>query len=290
MIRPRRSVLFVPGSNSRALEKARSLPVDGVILDLEDSVAPEVKDLARDQVSAALQAGGFGERELFIRINSSGTPWHRSDLAAAVQASPDGIILPKVGAPSDILSLDGRIREVRGGEGIAIWAMMETPAGILNAASIAAAAAEVERFRGLVMGTNDLARETLTRIVPGRTPMLPWLMTCLVAARANGLAILDGVFNDIADEEGFSLECRESRDMGFDGKTLIHPRQIAPANLAFSPSPEEVAQARQVIEAFDRPENRERGAIELDGRMVERLHAEMARRVVEIHEEISGRD
>ena len=283
-IRPRRSMLYMPGSNARAIEKARELPADGVILDLEDAVAPDAKAQAREMVVQALQKGGFGGREVLVRINGLDTAWWRDDLAVAA-AGPDALLLPKVSTPEQLRELARHFVGVGAEARIRVWAMMETPLAMLNAREIAAAALDpATRLAGFVMGTNDLAKETRARIVPGRAPMLPWLMACVAAARAYGLAILDGVYNELGDLEGFSAECRQARDLGFDGKTLIHPQQIAPCNAAFSPAPEEVAWARKIIAAFDRPENAGKGVIQIEGRMVERLHAEMARQVVAIAE------
>jgi citrate lyase subunit beta / citryl-CoA lyase len=289
-IRPRRSVLYMPGSNARAIEKARTLPVDAVILDLEDSVAPDAKALARRQVLEALSAGGFGAREVIIRINGLDTPWWIDDVDVVAKSKPDAVLVPKVSAAKLLEDLADRLVDISADHRIRVWAMMETPLAILNAGEIAAAAADVEtRLAAFVMGTNDLARETRARIMPGRAAMLPWLMTAVAAARAYGLEILDGVFNDLSDGEGFARECAQARDMGFDGKTLIHPSQIAPCNAAFSPSGDEVAQARKIIAAFERPENRDKGVVALDGRMIERLHADMARRTLAIHEAIEAR-
>ena len=283
-IRPRRSMLYMPGSNARAIEKARELPADGVILDLEDAVAPDAKAQARELVVQALQKGGFGGREVLVRINGLDTAWWRDDLAVAA-AGPDALLLPKVSTPEQLRELARHFVGVGAEARIRVWAMMETPLAMLNAREIAAAALDpATRLAGFVMGTNDLAKETRARIVPGRAPMLPWLMACVAAARAYGLAILDGVYNELGDLEGFSAECRQARDLGFDGKTLIHPQQIAPCNAAFSPAPEEVAWARKIIAAFDLPDNAGKGVIQIDGRMVERLHAEMARQVVAIAE------
>jgi citrate lyase subunit beta / citryl-CoA lyase len=289
-IRPRRSVLYMPGSNARAIEKARTLPVDAVILDLEDSVAPDAKALARRQVLEALSAGGFGTREVIIRINGLDTPWWIDDVDVVAKSRPDAVLVPKVSAAKLLEDLADRLVDIGADHRIRVWAMMETPLAILNAGEIAAAAADVEtRLAAFVMGTNDLARETRARIIPGRAAMLPWLMTAIAAARAYGLEILDGVFNDLGDGEGFARECAQARDMGFDGKTLIHPSQIASCNAAFSPSEDEVAQARRIIAAFERPENRDKGVVALDGRMIERLHADMARRTLAIHEAIEAR-
>jgi citrate lyase subunit beta/citryl-CoA lyase len=289
-LRPRRSVLYMPGSNTRAIEKARTLPADAVILDLEDSVAPDAKAVARRQVLDAVAAGGFGAREVIIRINGLDTPWWIDDLDAVAKARPDAVLVPKVAGPKLLEDVADRLVDISADHRIRVWAMMETPLAVLKAGEIAAAAQDVEtRLVGFVMGTNDIAKETRAKITPGRAAMLPWLMTCIAAARAYGLEILDGVFNDLGNSEGFARECAEARDMGFDGKTLIHPSQIEPCNAAFSPSQDEVTQARKIIAAFQQPENRDKGVVQLDGRMVERLHAEMARRTVAISEAIESR-
>jgi citrate lyase subunit beta/citryl-CoA lyase len=288
-IRPRRSVLYVPGSNARAIEKAHSLAVDAVILDLEDSVAPEAKAEARARVAAAVGAG-FGSREVFVRINSIETPWHVDDLSAAVVAAPDAIVVPKISTVAQLERIGQRLLDTKAALKTRIWAMIETPAAIFNVLALAGEAHDSEtRLAGFVMGTNDLAKETRVRLVPGRVPMLSWLARCVLAAHANGIDILDGVYNDIGDAEGFAAECAQGRDMGFDGKTLIHPNQVEACNAAFSPSAEEVAQARNIIAAFDLPENAGKGAIALDGRMVERLHVDIARRTVAIADAIAAR-
>jgi len=288
--RPRRSVLYMPGSNARAIEKARTLPADAVILDLEDSVAPDAKPAAREQVVQALAAGGFGAREVIVRVNGLDTEWGLDDLNTIVRAKPDAILVPKVSDPQQLEDVADRLVDVSADPKIRVWAMMETPLAMLRAEVIAAAAADDEtRLSAFVMGTNDLAKETRARILPGRAGLLPWLMTCVAAARAHGLDVIDGVYNDLGNAEGFAQECGQGRDLGFDGKTLIHPNQIDACNAAFSPSAEEVAQARKIIAAFDLPENRGKGVVALDGRMVERLHAEMARRTVAIAEAIAGR-
>ncbi|HKD27324.1 MAG TPA: CoA ester lyase [Xanthobacteraceae bacterium] len=289
-IRPRRSALYMPGANARALEKAKTLPCDAVILDLEDAVAPSAKEAARQQVMTAVTAGGFGTREVIVRINGLDTAWWLEDLDAAAKAGPDGLLVPKVSEPTDLLTIAGRLISMTAERKIKVWAMIETPRAIINAASIAATARDQEtRLAGFVMGTNDLAKETGARLLPGRAPMVPWLATAIVAAHAYGIDILDGVYNDIADEEGFRRECDQGRDMGFDGKTLIHPNQIAPCNAAFSPSEAEITQARKIIAAFELPENQARGVVQLDGRMVERMHADMARRTVAIADAVSAR-
>jgi citrate lyase subunit beta / citryl-CoA lyase len=289
-IRARRSVLYMPGSNARALDKAKTLPADGVILDLEDSVAPDAKAAARQQVVDAVKVGGFGAREVFIRINGVDTPWHADDLSAAAQAAPDVILVPKI-SNSDTLELIGRrMLDMGTDHKTRIWAMIETPLAIFNILSIAAAARDSEtRLAGFVMGTNDLAKDTRARLVPGRAPMLAWLSMCVAAARIHGIDILDGVYNDIGNADGFAKECAQGLELGFDGKTLIHPSQIEPCNTAFSPSPADVEQARKMIAAFDLPENKGKGVVSIDGRMVERLHADMARRTVAIAEAISAR-
>jgi len=289
-IRPRRSVLFMPGSNARAIEKARTLPADCIVLDLEDSVAPGGKEAARDQVMSAI-ADGFGPRELVIRINGLDTEWWLDDVNAAAKAKPDAILVPKVSSPDHLEDVAERLVDISADQKIRIWAMMETPLAVLNAREIAAAAKDVEtRLACLVLGTNDLAKETRARILPGREPMRLWLTICVAAARAYGLDVIDGVYNDFRDQEGFARECAEARDMGFDGKSIIHPNQIAASNAAFGPIAEEVAQARAIIAAFERPENAGKGVIELEGRMVERLHVDMARRTVAIAEAIAERE
>ena len=286
-IRPRRSALYMPGSNVRALEKAKTLPVDGVIVDLEDSVAPEAKETARKQAADAVKAGGFGGREVFIRINGVDSPWHADDLSAAARAAPDVILVPKVSTPDTLELIGRRLLDMSTDRKTRVWAMIETPLAIFNILSIAAEARDSEtRLSGFVMGTNDLAKDTRARLVPGRAPMLPWLSTCVAAARVHGIDILDGVYNDIGNADGFINECRQGVDLGFDGKTLIHPSQIEPCNTAFSPSLAEVEWARKMIKAFDLPENKGKGVVSIDGRMVERLHADMARRTVAIAEAI----
>jgi citrate lyase subunit beta/citryl-CoA lyase len=286
-VRPRRSVLYMPGSNARAMEKARELPADAVILDLEDAVAPDAKAKARELIGKALKDGGFGRREVVVRVNGLDTAWWADDLAIAA-AGPDAVLVPKVSTPAQFRQVAERLAAVGAAPQLRVWAMMETPLAMLNVRDIAAAALDpAARLAAFVMGTNDLAKDTRARIVPGRAPMLPWLMTCVAAARAFGLDILDGVYNDLGNAEGFAAECRQAHDLGFDGKTLIHPQQIAPCNTAFSPAPEEVEWARKIIAAFDLPENAEKGVIQIDGRMVERLHADMARRTVAIADAIA---
>ncbi|ANY79063.1 malyl-CoA thiolesterase [Microvirga ossetica] len=289
-IRPRRSALYMPGSNARAIEKAKTLAADAVIFDLEDAVAPDAKAEAREQVCAAVQAGGYGKRELVIRINALETPWGEADLAAAIAAAPDAILVPKVSSAETLAAVGLRLRKFGAAERTRIWAMIETPLAILRAESIASAAHDVDtRLSCFVMGTNDLAKDTRARLLPGRAAMLPWLMGALAAARAHGIDILDGVYNGLSDRQGFRAECEQGRDCGFDGKTLIHPDQIAAANGIFAPSEGEVENARTIVAAFAQPENAGKGAISLNGRMVERLHAEMARRTLALAEAIGER-
>lgn len=289
-IRPRRSVLYMPGSNARALEKARTLAADCLILDLEDAVAPDAKEAAREQVRAAVSAGGYGPRELIIRINGLTSPWGTEDLLAAIAAKPHAILLPKVSRAEDLTIVRQACSNADMADGIALWAMMETPLAMLNAGAIAAAAAaEVAPLTCFVMGTNDLAKETGASLDAGRMAMLPWLMTCVAAARAHALAIVDGVYNDFRDEDGFGSECEQGRLLGMDGKTLIHPGQIDKANETFAPGADEVSWAEKIIAAFDRPEHAGLGAINLEGRMVERLHADMARRTLAMAAAIAAR-
>jgi citrate lyase subunit beta / citryl-CoA lyase len=287
-IRPRRSALYMPGPNARAIEKAKTLAADVVIFDLEDAVAPDAKAQAREQVCAAVEAGGYGLRELVIRINALETPWGEADLAAAIAAAPDAILVPKVSSAETLAAVGLRLRKLGAAERTKIWAMIETPLAILRAENIASAARDVDtRLACFVMGTNDLAKDTRARLLPGRAAMLPWLMTALAAARAHGIDILDGVYNNLSDADGFRTECEQGRDCGFDGKTLIHPDQIAAANEIYAPSQQEIESARAIVAAFERPENAGKGAISLNGRMVERLHAEMAKRTLALAEAIA---
>ena len=284
-IRPRRSALYMPGSNARALEKAKTLAADVLILDLEDAVAPDAKQIAREQVVAAVKGGGYGQRELVIRINALDTSWGPSDLAAAIAAAPDGILVPKVSKPADLARVAAVLVKVPGK--VRVWAMMETPLAILNAREIAATAAVPEtRLACFVMGTNDLVKETRGELDADRTAALYWLSATVTAARAYGVEVLDGVYNNFRDLDGFRRECLQGRRLGMDGKTLIHPDQLAGANEIFSPSAAELAWARKIIAAFEQPEHKGKGAITVDGRMVELLHVEMARRTVRIAEAI----
>jgi citrate lyase subunit beta/citryl-CoA lyase len=290
-IRPRRSALYMPGSNARALEKAKSLPADALILDLEDAVAPEAKETARNQVCGAVKAGGYGGRELVIRINGLDTPWGAGDMQAAAAAAPDAVLGPTVDSGADIARATDMLAMAGAPPKTRLWAMIETPLAILNIAEIAAAGkAPGARLACLVLGTNDLVKETRADLSKNRRPALYWLSAAITAARAFGLDVLDGVYNNFKDAEGFRRECQHGRALGFDGKTLIHPDQVAVANEVFAPAEAEVALARKIIAAFDLPEHKGKGVITVDGRMVEIMHAEMARRTVAIAEAIAGKD
>jgi citrate lyase subunit beta/citryl-CoA lyase len=287
-IRPRRSALYMPGSNARALEKARMLPADVIIIDLEDAVAPEAKPAAREQACAAIKAKGFGPREVVLRVNGLDTPWAVDDLTAAMAAVPDAVLIPKVATAAQLQAVGNKIS--RAPRSLQVWAMIETPQAILNIASVAASAKDAStRLTTLVLGTNDIAKETRARFVPGRRPWLTALSQVILAGRAHGLDVLDGVFNDIKDSEGFKRECEDGRDLGFDGKTLIHPTQVEPCNEIFSPSGEEVVAAQRVVDAFALPENKGKGVISLDGRMVEIMHADIAARTVALSKAIKAK-
>jgi citrate lyase subunit beta/citryl-CoA lyase len=289
MVRPRRSLLFMPGSNARALEKGRNLLADGLILDLEDSVAPEAKGLARDQIAGAIAAGGFGKREVLIRTNALDSAWWTDDVKMAAKARPDGILVPKVSSVEDIAAIARCLRDADANPSIRVWTMIETARAVLHAEQLAAASRGVEpRLAGFVFGPNDISRETRIRMQPGRATMLPMITHCILATRAHGLEILDGPYSDFSNFNGFGQECTQARDLGFDGKTLIHPGQIEACNAIFTPPEEEVAQARKIIAAFELPENASRGAISLDGQMVERLHADMARRTIAMADSIAA--
>jgi citrate lyase subunit beta/citryl-CoA lyase len=289
MMRPRRSVLYMPGSNARALEKAKQLAADALILDLEDAVAPDAKATARMQVAAAVRQGGYGRRELVIRINGLDTSWGADDLAAAVDAGPHAILVPKVSSAAEVERISDAMRRKGAPASMRLWAMLETPVGVLKVGEIAGAVGHAgSRLSCLVMGLNDLYKETRAEPAPDRSSALYWLSACLTAARAHGLDILDAVYNDFRDAEGYRHECQQGRLLGFDGKTLIHPDQIAVANEIFSPAPDEVQRARRIVEAFALPENRGKGVINLDGRMVELLHAEVAKRTVAIADAIEA--
>ena len=281
---PRRSVLYMPGANERALEKAKGLDADALILDLEDAVTPDAKAEARDRVVAAAGSGEYGRREVTIRANAIGTPWHDDDVAAIATSGADAVLIPKVETRADVDAVDAALRAAGAPDDLAIWAMLETPQAVVNAADIASH----PRLAVLVMGTNDLVKEFQAEHVPGRGPLQHALQACVVGARIGGAAILDGVFNDLSDDEGFLAECVQGRQFGFDGKTLIHPRQLAPANTTWAPDPEAVDHAERVIAAFEEAEREGLGVVTVDGRLVENLHVEQARRVLAIHEAITA--
>ncbi|CCM61860.1 MAG: CoA ester lyase [Candidatus Microthrix parvicella] len=283
-LRPRRSVLYMPGANTRALEKAKGLSADSLILDLEDAVAPDAKAEARDNVVAALTSGEYGNRELTIRVNGLDTDWHADDLAAAAAAGPAAVVVPKVNSPADVAAIEAGLQAGGAPEHTKIWAMVETPQAMLDCANIAAAS---ERLTVLVMGTNDLAKELHAAHVPGRQPLLTGLGLCLLGARAAGKVILDGVYNDVRDPEGFEAECRQGAQMGFDGKTLIHPGQLDAANAVFAPADAEVESSREIIAAFEAAQREGKGVVTVNGRMIENLHVENARRVLAMADAIA---
>jgi citrate lyase subunit beta / citryl-CoA lyase len=287
LLRPRRSVLYMPGANERALEKAKGIDADALILDLEDAVSPDAKIEARERVCAAVASGDYGHRELAIRVNGIGTEWHDADVAAAAKAGPDAVLVPKVNSAAEVLQLVSAL-EAAGAPGhTQLWAMIETPIALLHAEEICAAH---ERLAVIVMGTNDVVNETYGLHVSGRNPLvLTALSISLLAARAAGKVILDGVYNDVKNAEGFDAEARQGREMGFDGKTLIHPSQVEPANSAFGPSDEEVEHAKAMIAAFDEAKAAGKGVVTFNGRMVEELHVRDAKRILAIAEAISAR-
>lgn len=274
--KPRRTALYLPAINARAVAKARTLPVDIVILDLEDAVAPERKEEARNAAVAAAQEGGFGDRELIIRANGLDTPWWRDDLVAAARSGADGVLVPKVGSAADIARCGELLRDAPAG--LSLWAMIETCAAVIALPAIAAAA-EGSRLAAMILGTNDLAKEMRAAFTPDRLAFLPILTSAVVAARAHGLIVLDGVCNDFQDIDRFEAECRQGLVLGFDGKTIIHPRQVDPCNAVYSPAPDEVRWAERIITAFDAPDHAGKGVMQIDGQMVERLHLDDARRV-----------
>ncbi len=283
-VRPRRSVLYMPGSNARALEKARSLPADGLILDLEDAVAPDAKEAARKMVTDALEAGGYGKREILLRVNGADTPWGAEDLVAAATSGADAVLLPKIGSAEQVRQAEAVLKTNGAPETLSIWCMMETPAGILHAEAIAKASA---RLGGFVMGTSDLTKDLQATHTPIRLPMLTSLGLCLLAARAFDLAIVDGVTLDLGDEEGFADACRQGAELGFDGKTLIHPKQIGPANAIFAPSKDEIAFSHKVIDAHKAAAAEGKGVVVVDGKLIENLHVLNAERIVQMSQAIA---
>ncbi|MFC7334264.1 HpcH/HpaI aldolase/citrate lyase family protein [Rhodocista pekingensis] len=281
--RPRRSVLYMPGANARALEKARTLPADGLILDLEDAVTPEAKPQARAQVVAAVRAGGYGRREVVVRVNGLDTPWGHADLTAAATCGADAVLLPKVETAEALRQAERVLAAAGAPESLALWVMVETPRGVLNVAEVAAGS---PRLACLVMGTSDLAKDLRCAHTPDRLPFLTSFGLVLLAGRANGLAVLDGVHLDLDDAEGLAAACRQGRELGFDGKTLIHPNQIEAANRAFAPTPDEVARARRLIAAHAEATAAGKGITVVDGKLVEALHVEQARRLVALAEAV----
>ena len=282
--RPRRSALYMPASNSRAIDKARELPCDVVILDLEDAVAPDAKDEARANAVAAVRAGGFGAREVIIRANGLDTPWGEADLAAAAEARPDAVLVPKVSAPADLAAVRAQV-----GAGLPVWAMIETCAAIFRLEALGAASVEAG-VEAWVMGSNDLAKEMRCALTVERAPLMTALTLSLMAARAHGIAILDGVFNEIAAADGFARQSAQAAAWGFDGKSLIPPSQVVPANAAFTPEADAVAWARTVVAAFGTPEAAGKGVLKVEGRMVERLHFAEAERLIGVADAIAARE
>ena len=283
VFRPRRSVLYMPGSNPRALERARALPADGLIIDFEDAVAAEAKEGARTIVAAALSAGGYGSRELVLRVNPLDSPWGHADLAAAATLPIDAVLLPKVESADRVRLTRSLLDALGAPERLAVWCMIETPLGVLTVREIAAAS---PRLGALVLGTSDLTRGLRALVTRDRLPLITSLGLAMLAARAYGLAILDGVHLDLSDEEGFALLCRQGRELGFDGKTLVHPKQIAPANAAYAPSPEEAEWSRRIIAAHGEAVAAGKGVVLVDGKLIEGLHVENARRLLALVEEI----
>ncbi len=284
--RPRRSLLYMPGSNPRALDKARSLPADGLILDMEDSVAPDAKPLAREQIGAALAQGGYGHRELIVRINALSSEWGAADIAAicAYPTAPDAVLIPKIDTASDVVAAIEAFEKAGCPDSVAMWIMAETPLCILNIASVAAAH---PRLAGMVMGTSDLSKDTRVRHTRDRLGFITALNLCVYAARAHGLCIIDGVQLDLQDDELLRYSCEQGRDLGFDGKSLIHPNQVAAANAAFAPDAKEIAAARDIIAGFEEAMSLGKGVVVINGRLVENLHVEEARRQLALAEAIA---
>lgn len=283
-VRPRRSVLYLPASNARAVEKARDIPADAVIFDLEDAVAPQAKPAARAQACAAITSGRYGSRELALRCNGLDTPWGAADLAAAAEAGPAAVVIPKVDGAEHLGQVADALERAGAPESTRIWAMVETPAAIFAIREIAS----FDRVAAIVVGTNDLAKELRAALVPGRAPLLPHLATALLGARDARITALDGVFNDIRDLAGFEAECVQGAQLGFDGKTLIHPSQVEVANQVWAPSDSDVDYARRVIEAFDEAARGGHGVATVDGTMIENLHVDNARRTLAVADAIAA--
>jgi citrate lyase beta subunit len=276
-VRPRRSVLYMPGANTRALEKARTLPADALIFDLEDAVAPDAKEAARTNVVLAAESKAYGKREIIIRCNGLGTPWGEADIAAIAGSGADAILVPKVESATAVTHVVSLLDQAGAPDTMTVWAMMETPKGILRAEEIAGSHPRLALF---VMGTNDLVKDMRAQHTPMRLPLITALGIGMLAARAHGLAILDGVYNDIKDVEGFKTVCRQGLEMGFDGKTLIHPTQVEPCNEIFAPSPAELEMAGKIVVAFKTAQAEGKGVVTVDGRMIENLHVEQAERAL----------
>lgn len=284
-LRPRRSALYLPGANGRALEKAETLPTDALILDLEDAVAPDAKADARRRVCTAAASGGYGSREVTIRVNGIDTQWHDDDLRAVAETGPAAVVVPKINSAADVHAIERALEAGGAPDHTAIWAMLETPVAVLHAEEITTAS---ERLSVLVMGTNDLAKELRAEHVPGRAPLLSGLSLAVLATRLAGKEILDGVYNDVSDVDGFTAECRQAKQFGFDGKTLIHPRQVDPCNNTFAPTDGEIALSREIIAAFEAARGEGRGVVTVNGRMIENLHVEQAQRVLAVAEAIGA--
>ena len=281
----KRSVLAMPGSNARALEKGKTLKADVLMFELEDGVAENAKVLAREQVAAAVKGGGYGERRLVVRVNVRGSEWYKGDIASVSAAAPDAIVIPKVNSREDVLKAAADLIAAGAPPKTRLWAMIETPRAILDIEKIASAADDsASRLEVLVLGPNDIAKSTRARLTPGRPALVSWLSAGVLAARVHGIEIIDGIYNDFNDEAGLRREAEQGRDLGMDGKMLIHPSQIRPVNEIFAPSDAEVAFARKILAIFDAPENADKGVVQIDGQMVERLHLGMARRTLALME------
>jgi len=277
----KRSVLAMPGSNARALEKGKTLKADVLMFELEDGVAESAKVLAREQVASAVKGGGYGQRQLAVRVNARGSEWYKGDIAAIAAAAPDAIVIPKINSREDVLKAAADLIAAGSPARTRLWAMIETPRAILDIEKIASAADDsASRLEVLVLGPNDIAKSTRARLTPGRPALLSWLSAGVLAARVHGIEIIDGIYNDFNDEAGLRREAEQGRDLGMDGKMLIHPSQIGPINEIFAPSETEVALARKILAIFDAPENADKGVVQIDGQMIERLHLGVARRTL----------
>lgn len=283
-LRPRRSALYLPGNKSRALEKGRTLPADVLIFDLEDAVGPDAKFESRTTVCEAISSGGYQPREIVVRVNGLGTDWHDDDLAAVAGSGADGVLVPKIETAQQVQDLVDALRKLGAPEALRLWVMVETPRAFLRMEEVASAS---DRLAALVIGTNDLVNELHALHVPGRAPVLPALALAVLGARAAGKVVLDGVFNDITDDDGFAAEARQGREMGFDGKTLIHPSQVGPANAVFGPSEKELEHARKVVSAYEEGQAAGRSVVTIDGRMIESLHVRDAQRLLALADLIS---